>query len=71
MLPLMITSVLRQPLLEGLAWLTHWFYLPLALAIPTPMMLVIIITIVVIITIIMSSPIFIIIVVVLVVLLLL
>ena len=32
--------MLRQPVLEGLAWLTHWFYLPLALAIPTPMMLV-------------------------------
>ena len=33
-------SLPRQPVLEGLAWLTHWFYLPLALAIPTPMMLV-------------------------------
>ena len=54
----MITSVLRQPLLEGLAWLTHWFYLPLALAIPTPMMLVLIITIVVIVIIIMSSSIY-------------
>ena len=27
-------------MLEGLGWLTHWFYLPLALAIPTPHMLV-------------------------------
>jgi len=35
-----LTTAFRQPLLEGLAWLTHWFYLPLALAIPTPMMLV-------------------------------
>jgi len=35
-----LTTAFRQPILEGLAWLTHWFYLPLALAIPTPMMLV-------------------------------
>jgi len=35
-----LTTAFRQPMLEGLAWLTHWFYLPLALAIPTPMMLV-------------------------------
>ena len=27
-------------MLEGLGWLTHWFYLPLALVIPTPQMLV-------------------------------
>ena len=35
-----LTTALRQPLLEGLGWLTHWFYLPLALAIPTPQMVV-------------------------------
>ena len=27
-------------MLEGLGWVTHWFYLPLALAVPTPQMLV-------------------------------
>ena len=30
----------RQPVLKGLGWVTHWFYLPLALVIPTPQMLV-------------------------------
>ena len=33
-------TTFRQPVLEGLGWVTHWFYLPLALAIPTPQMLV-------------------------------
>ena len=32
--------ICRQPVLEGLGWVTHWFYLPLALFIPTPQMLV-------------------------------
>lgn len=35
-----LTTALRQPVLEGLGWVTHWFYLPLALLIPTPQMLV-------------------------------
>ena len=30
----------RQPVLEGVGWLTHWFYLPLAFFIPTSQMLV-------------------------------
>lgn len=30
----------RQPVLEGLGWVTHWFYLPLALFIPTPQMII-------------------------------
>ena len=33
-------TIFRQPVLEGLGWVTHWFYLPLALAIPTTQMLV-------------------------------
>ena len=40
MMLIMILSVCRQPVLEGLGWVTHWFYLPLALAVPTPQMLV-------------------------------
>merc|ERR1719153_95175 len=35
-----LTTAFRQPILEGLGWITHWFYLPLALCIPTPVMLV-------------------------------
>merc|ERR1719450_474397 len=35
-----LTTALRQPVLEGLGWVTHWFYLPLALFIPTTQMVV-------------------------------
>jgi len=35
-----LTTAFRQPVLEGVGWLTHWFYLPMALFIPTPQMLV-------------------------------
>ena len=35
-----LTTALRQPVLEGVGWVTHWFYLPLALVIPTPQMVV-------------------------------
>ncbi|XP_023330407.1 alkylglycerol monooxygenase [Eurytemora carolleeae] len=35
-----LTTAFRQPILEGLGWITHWFYLPCALLIPTPQMLV-------------------------------
>jgi len=35
-----LTTALRQPVLEGLGWLTHWFYLPCALFIPPTQMLV-------------------------------
>jgi len=35
-----LTTALRQPVLEGLGWVTHWFYLPMALLIPTSQMLV-------------------------------
>merc|ERR1719357_1761367 len=35
-----LTTAFRQPFFQGLFQLTHWFYLPLALCIPTPVMLV-------------------------------
>jgi len=35
-----LTTAFRQPVLEGVGWLTHWFYLPMAFFIPTPQMLV-------------------------------
>ena len=40
MMIMIMMSVCRQPVLEGLGWVTHWFYLPLALVVPTPQMLV-------------------------------
>ena len=36
----MCLTIFRQPVLEGLGWVTHWFYLPLALGVPTTQMLV-------------------------------
>jgi len=35
-----LTTAFRQPVLEGVGWLTHWFYLPMAFFIPTSQMLV-------------------------------
>jgi len=35
-----LTTAFRQPILEGVGWLTHLFYLPLAFFIPTSQMLV-------------------------------
>ena len=37
---LILFILFRQPVLEGLGWVTHWFYLPMALLIPTSQMLV-------------------------------
>jgi len=35
-----LTTAFRQPFLEGLGWLTHWFYLPCSLFLPPQQMLV-------------------------------
>jgi len=35
-----LSTAFRQPFLEGFGWVTHWFYLPCALLVPTTQMLV-------------------------------